>query len=199
MSVTEMVELFSLDGIGKGNAKFAREKLLAFNTEACAAASGERLLAAMRDFLGVNPDSPLNRATDEELKRVLKMNAGMRILREVEEKSRFLFVADEEIEYQADAVEKVLKKNEGQGLKALKDVRNIFAGIAEWNAQRIEEAVKNYCEVSGLGLGKVAQPIRVAVSGTMVSPPIFETVEFLGRERTLKRIGRCLEIVGGGI
>jgi len=196
MSVTEMVDLFSLDGIGKGNAKFARDKLLAFNTEACAAASEERLLAAMRDFLGMNPDSPLNRATDEELKRILKMNAGMRILREVEEKSRFLFVADEEIEYQADAVEKVLKKGEGQGLKALKDVRDIFAGIAKWNAQAVEEAVKKYCEASGLGLGKVAQPIRVAVSGTMVSPPIFETVEFLGRERTMKRMGRCLESGG---
>ena len=196
MTVKEMVELFSLDGIGKGNAKFARDKLLAFNTEACAAASEERLLGAMRDFLSVNRGSPMNRATDEELKRVLKMNAGMRILREVEEKSRFLFLGDEEIEYQAEAVEKVLRKNEGQGFKALKGVREILAGVLEWNANSIEEAVKKYCEVSGLGLGKVAQPIRVAVSGTMVSPPIFETVEFLGRERSLKRIGRCLEIGG---
>jgi len=56
--------------------------------------------------------------------------------------------------------------------------------------------VKKYCEGSGLGLGKVAQPIRVAVSGTMVSPPIFETVEYLGRERTLRRMGRCLEMGG---
>ncbi|MGD0390583.1 MAG: glutamate--tRNA ligase [Tepidisphaeraceae bacterium] len=196
MSVKEMVELFSLDGIGKANAKFNREKLLAFNTEACAGASEERLLAAMRDFLSVNPKSPMNRATDEELKRVLKMNAGMRILREVEEKSRFLFMADEEIEYQADAVEKVLRKNEGQGEKALAAVRGVLEGIGQWNAHTVEEAVKKYCEGTGLGLGKVAQPIRVAVSGTMVSPPIFETLGFLGKEKTLGRIERCLNCGG---
>ncbi len=190
MSVKEMVELFSLDGIGKANAKFNREKLLSFNTDACAAAPEDRLLAAMRDFLSVNPDSSLNQATDEELKQVLKMNAGMRILREVDEKSRFLFVADDEIQYQTDAVEKVLKKNEKQGLVALKAIRDLFVGIGHWNAQAIEETVKKYCETSGLGLGKVAQPIRVAVSGTTISPPIFETLAFLGKERTIARISQ---------
>jgi glutamyl/glutaminyl-tRNA synthetase len=193
MSVKEMVDLFSLKGIGKANAKFNREKLLSFNTDACAAASEDRLLAAMRDFLSVNPDSSLNQATDDELKHVLKMNAGMRILREVEEKSRFLFVADDAIQYQADAVEKVLKKNEKQGLIALKATRDLFAGIAQWNAHAIEETVKKYCETSGLGLGKVAQPIRVAVSGTSVSPPIFDTLAFLGKDRTLDRITRCID------
>jgi glutamyl/glutaminyl-tRNA synthetase len=196
MSVKEMVELFSLDGIGKANAKFNREKLLAFNTEACAAGPEDRLLAAMRDFLSMNPDSPLNRATDVELSQVLKMNAGMRIFREVDEKSRLLFVGDGEIQYQADAVEKVLKKNEEQGLKALKAVRDLFVGIGEWSVHSVEETVKKYCETSGLGLGKVAQPIRVAVSGMTVSPPIFETVAFLGKERTLARIDRCLSTAG---
>jgi glutamyl/glutaminyl-tRNA synthetase len=192
MSVKEMVELFSLERIGQANAKFNREKLLAFNTEACAAASEDRLLAALRDLLSLEPDSPMNRATDEELKRVLKMNAGMRTVREVEEKSRFMFVADEQIVYQPDAVEKVLRKNEGQGLKALKDVRGILEGVSDWNAQTIEEAVKKYCETSGLGLGKVAQPIRVAVSGTSISPPIFETLAFLGKERSVRRIDQCI-------
>ena len=44
----------------------------------------------------------------------------------------------------------------------------------------------------GLGLGKVAQPLRVAISGSTISPPIFESLEFLGRERTLARVERCL-------
>lgn len=191
MSVAEMVELFSVERIGQANAKFNREKLLAFNTEACAAGPEDRLLAAMRDFLSVNPKSPMNRATDEELRKVLKMNAGMRILREVEEKSRFLFLADDQIEYQPEAIEKVLKKNEGQGLRALLDIREALRGVLDWTAHGLEEAVKNYCEKSGLGLGKVAQPIRVAVSGTAVSPPIFESLAMLGKERTLGRIERA--------
>ena len=61
MTIDEMIQLFTVDGIGKSNAKFDRDKLLAFNTEAAAAAAPERLLAAFRDYLSVNPDSPLER------------------------------------------------------------------------------------------------------------------------------------------
>jgi glutamyl-tRNA synthetase len=48
-----------------------------------------------------------------------------------------------------------------------------------------------------LGLGKVAQPLRVAVTGTTVSPPIFESLEMLGKDRTLARIDRCLTVAAG--
>lgn len=192
MSVDEMVQLFSMDGIGKSNAKFDRVKLLAFNTEAAAAATSERLLAAFKDFLAVNPDSPLNGAADADLSRVLGMKKGFRLLREVEEASRFLFLPDDAIAYQPDAIEKVLKKSDGQGLAALRDARQVLAGVAEWNAHALEAALNDYCDQKQLGLGKVAQPLRVAVSGGTVSPPIFESLEFLGRKRTLNRIDRCL-------
>jgi glutamyl-tRNA synthetase len=66
--------------------------------------------------------------------------------------------------------------------------------VEPWKAEAIEAAVKGYCEKSGLGLGKVAQPIRVAVSGTTISPPIFQSLELLGREATLKRVDRALEL-----
>jgi glutamyl-tRNA synthetase len=52
--------------------------------------------------------------------------------------------------------------------------------------------VNEYCGRKGLGLGKVAQPIRVAISGGTISPPIFETLEMLGRDRTLRRVDRCV-------
>jgi len=192
MSVAEMVELFSLDRIGKSNAKFARDKLLAFNTEACAAAPMPRKLKAVRDYLSVNPDSPLNSADDAALEKVLKMNHGFHLLREADEKSRFLFMRDDQIELQGDAVEKVLKKNENQGANALREILAILNGLNSWTAHEIEQAVKGYCDRTQLGLGKVAQPIRVAVSGSTVSPPIFETLEFLGKKSTIARIEKCL-------
>jgi glutamyl-tRNA synthetase len=195
MSMEELVQLFSLEGIGKANAMFNREKLLAFNTEASAAAPAGRMIAAMRDYLSVNPDSPLNGASDAELEKVLQMNHGFHILREVDEKSRFLFLPDEQVEHQPDALEKVLKKNDSQGAIALREVRGVLVGVNPWQAHDIEVAVKAFCDQKQLGLGKVAQPIRVAVSGTAVSPPIFDTLEFLGRERTLARIDRCLAVV----
>jgi glutamyl-tRNA synthetase len=99
---------------------------------------------------------------------------------------------DDQIELQGDAVEKVLKKNENQGANALREILAILSGLSSWTAHEIELAVKGYCDRTQLGLGKVAQPIRVAVSGSTVSPPIFETLEFLGKPSTIARIEKCL-------
>ena len=195
MSMEELVRLFSLDGIGKANAKFNREKLLAFSTEAFGAAPPQRSLSALRDYLKVNASSPLNQASDEDLARVLQMNHGFHVLSEVDEKSRFLFIDDSAIDYQPDAMEKVLRKNEGQGASALHQVRPVLDEVEVWDAPHIEQAVKQFCESKQLPLGKVAQPIRVAVSGTTVSPPIFDTLAFLGKSRSLARIVRCSILV----
>jgi len=192
MTMDELIQLFSLEGVGKANAKFNRDKLLAFNTEASAAAPMPRMVSALRDYLALHPESPLKGATDADLEAVLKMNHGFHILYEVDDKSRFLFTPDDQIEYQSEAIEKVLKKNDSQGANALREVRQVLASIESWKLAEIEQVVKAFCDQRQLGLGKVAQPIRVAVSGSTVSPPIFDTLEFLGKARTLARIDRCL-------
>ncbi len=193
MSMDEMTSLFSIEGIGKSNAKFDRAKLLAFNTEAAAGAAPARLLEAFRQYLDSNPDSPLNGKDDATLERILTMKKGFRTYREVDEASRFLFVSDDQIEFDPQAVEKVLRKNNAAGASALRDIRAVLEGVSQWHAHDIEEAVKQYCEQKQLGLGNVAQPIRVAISGSTVSPPIFQSLEFLGKMKTLARIDRCLE------
>jgi glutamyl-tRNA synthetase len=78
----------------------------------------------------------------------------------------------------------------------LKDLRPVLDQVTQWAAPPLDGAVKQYAEQKQLGLGKVAQPLRVAVSGTTVSPPIFESLEFLGKTRTLARIDRCLAAAG---
>jgi len=196
MTIAEMVELFSLDRIISSNPKFNREKLKSFSTDFFAKAPKERLISAMRDYLKVNPESPLNGATDEQLDKVLTMNVGFHILREVDEKSRFLFQPDDAIAFAPDAIEKVLLKNDRQGLTALRDIRTVLSDAPNWSAHdALEAVVKTFCESKSLGLGKVAQPLRVAISGTAVSPPIFDCLVFLGNEKTLARIDRCLATV----
>ena len=194
LTIAELVELFTIDGINKGNAKFDRTKLVTFATKGNEAAAPDRLLAAFRDYLSVNPDSPLGGASDDDLAKLLAMKKGFRLLREVDDVSRFFYVPDDQLAYDADAVDKNLKKNDGAGLATLRDVRGVLEGVASWSAASCEGAVKGYCDQKGLGLGKVAQPIRVAISGTTVSPPIFESLEFLGKERTLRRIDRCVAL-----
>ncbi|MGF1634836.1 MAG: glutamate--tRNA ligase [Phycisphaerae bacterium] len=192
MTTEQLIELFTIDRIGKSNSKFDRAKLQHFNTEALNEASPEQLLPALKDMLGANDDSPLKTGSDVQLLAVIRMNAGMRTLAEAEAKSRFLFIADDAVTYDPKAVEKVLKKGDGHGLGQLREMATLLAGLEDFSASAVEEAVKGHCETTGTGLGKVAQPLRVAVCGSAVSPPIFDCLAFLGKQSTLARIERCL-------
>jgi glutamyl-tRNA synthetase len=194
MTTDEMIQLFSLDRVGVANPKFARDKLLAFNTEALKSTDPARILSAFKDFLAANPDSPLNKATDAELQRLIQIKPGVRTLRELEEPTRFFFVQDDQITYDPKAVEKVLKKDNAQGLQTLRDLHPLLEQLTDWRAQTIEQIVTTHGTQKGLDLGKLAQPLRVAITGTTISPPIFESLEFLGKPRTLSRLTRCLSL-----
>ncbi len=197
LSMDEMCQLFSLDRIGKTNARFDREKLLAFNTDGIAAASPERQLEAFEDYLAVNPPGPLTELEEGDLMQLLELNKGLRIFRDIETKCGVLYGPDEAVEFDDDAAKKNLLKGESAGLKELAAVRTSLAELTNWTAADLDALIRGWCESRGLALGKVAQPIRIAVTGTTISPPIFDTLAILGRERTLKRIDRALARFGG--
>ena len=196
MSIAEMIDLFKLEDIGSSNAKFGRDKLLAFNTDVCAKAPPDRLLAGLKDFLAANPDSPLKQASDAQLSHILSMKAGFRTFRQVDESSAFLFIPDDQIQYDAGAIDKVLLKQEKQGATVLRDLRIVLSNLTDWTTHTLESAVQSYCDAKQLALGKVAQPLRVAITGNTISPPIFPSLEMLGKPSTLSRIDRCMERVG---
>lgn len=195
MTLEEMVELFSLERIGRTNARFDREKLLAFNTDAVAAAGEDRLLAAYADYLAVS-DSPIGLARpDDATKRtLLKVNAGFRTFADIDLKSGFLYVDDDAIEYDAKAVAKVLAKNENAGFGMLGLLLPRLEAVEPWSVETLESVIKAVCEEREVGMGQVAQPLRVAVSGTTVSPAIYDTLALLGKPRTLNRIRRALAL-----
>ena len=73
--------------------------------------------------------------------------------------------------------------------------RGRLAALPEWNADAIGEALKATAEGLGIGMGKLAQPMRVAITGTQVSPDISHTVYLAGREEALKRIDAALTLI----
>jgi glutamyl/glutaminyl-tRNA synthetase len=88
------------------------------------------------------------------------------------------------------AVEKFLKKNDGIAL--LKEARQLLAGIEVWSGAALDAAVKQFCEQRQLKLGSVAQPIRVALAGVAISPPLHDTLHLLGQNESLRRIDAAL-------
>jgi glutamyl-tRNA synthetase len=122
----------------------------------------------------------------------LKASEGARTLAEIEYKSSFLFVDAEKINYDEKAVEKVLLKNNGEGLLMLEELKKRLLKLQPVSEQAIETMLRGLAEEKQAGLGKVAQPLRLAICGSTVSLPIFVSIDILGIKETLKRVDRTV-------
>jgi glutamyl/glutaminyl-tRNA synthetase len=191
LTLQEIIDSFDPTRFNKTNCLFDRKKLLAFNTEHIKMLSEDALLNRYRDFLKV-VNSPAANADDGKLKKVLKAAHGARTLAEIENKSRFLFIDDDKIEYNQQDVDKVLLKN-GEGLAMLGLLKEKLTALDKITEEAIETLLRGIAEEKQIGLGKVAQPLRVAICGTTISLPIFESIDMLGIDRTLKRIENTLK------
>jgi len=192
MSIEKMIELFSIDRIGKTNARFDRDKLRAFNTEYIKNATRDRLKTVIRQFLEVT-DYPMKNADESMMDKLITLyQPRSRTLVEMAEGSRFFFV--DQPTFDPKAVEKFLKKD--NGMAVLADLEQRFESLEPWTRETIEKSIEVYGQEKNLGMGKIAQPIRVAVTGTAVSPPLAETLEVLGKEATLKRLGNARKVLG---
>jgi glutamyl/glutaminyl-tRNA synthetase len=190
MTVEELIRSFDLTRLTKSNSLFDRKKLLAFNTEHLRIEPPAKVLQHFQAYLQ-EVGSPVLKADDATLARIVKLCEGARTLADIERKSVFVFVDDEQIAFEEKAVQKVLFKD--HGLEILGEVREKLAALEPLTEQGIEEMLRGLAEQRQVGLGKVAQPLRVALCGTTISLPIFDSVSLLGRERTLRRIDLTLQ------
>jgi glutamyl-tRNA synthetase len=195
MPLDELIASFDITRLTKSNSLFDRSKLIAFNMEHLKMLPKDKLLSHFKAYLKVI-DSPVAKANDEALLRLIKICEGARTLVDIERKCRFLFIPDDKIEYDEKAVQKVLMKD--NGLAMLKIVREKLAEMQEFTEQGIEEMLRLLAEQNNVGLGKIAQPLRVAITGSTISPPIFDSVQLLGKPNALARIDNTLAKFGMG-
>jgi glutamyl-tRNA synthetase len=196
LTLQEIIDTFDPSRFNKTNSLFDRKKLLAFNMEHIKLLPADELLSRYKDFLK-EVKSPAAGADDALLKRVLKASEGARTLAEIDHKSRFLFIEDDKIEYDQKDVEKVLLKNNGEGLTMLSELKEQLLKLPTLNEKTIEDMLRGLAEQKQTGLGKVAQPLRVAICGTTVSLPIFESIDMLGLDATIRRIERTIKKFSG--
>jgi glutamyl-tRNA synthetase len=115
---------------------------------------------------------------------VLALRGRSKTLVEMARSSRFLLLP--QVEMNADAASKHLTPD---ARAMLKELAVELRELGDWSRGTIHDGLTAFATARGLALGKVAQPLRVAVSGNTASPPIDETLELLGRDSTLARIG----------
>jgi glutamyl-tRNA synthetase len=184
-SMQEMVDFFDIADVNKSASAFNQEKLLWLNQQHMQRATPERLaqfLLPQLAALGIADVDPAKAAAV-----ALAQRERAKTLKEMAQNSVFFF--QDVTVFDEKAAKKNLTTEAGSVLIA---VRKLLAELPEWRGPDIHGAIEQVAAACAVGMGKVAQPIRVAVSGTAVSPPIDATLEILGRDTVLKRIDRAI-------
>ncbi len=184
----EMVEKFSLERVNKASARFDNIKLDWMNSKYIMESSTESLVTKLYSYIekaGFDTDL----ISKEWLYKLVELY-----------KERFKTLSDfmtqtspffaNEIMYDSVDVEKILKKDNVSSL--LRDTHEKLKEIENFSIEELEGCLKAITKKHGINFGKLAQPIRVAVTGKSKSAGIFETLELLGKEKTLKRLNHAI-------
>jgi glutamyl-tRNA synthetase len=187
-SVNEMIELFDIADVNKAPSVFNTDKLLWLNQHYIKhddPARIARLLSPHMGDLGVDPsqDPPLVDVVAAQQERA-------RTLTEMAEISVFFY--EDFAEYDEKSASKHLRP---VAREPLEKVRAAIADLDSWQADMLHKAVADVAQSLGLAMGKVAQPLRVAVVGRAASPGIDITLYLVGREACLRRIDKALEYI----
>jgi glutamyl-tRNA synthetase len=185
-STEQLVEWFALDGIGKSAARFDYAKLENLNGHYIRHTPDAELLEHFLTFLPHvegGPDMLAVINKPQFLKALPGLKERAKTLVELKTSAAYLFVKRP---LAMDEKAKALLNDEGKA--ALSSVMPVLQGAADWTGPALEAAVKAHAEANGLKLGKIAQPLRAALTGTSTSPGIFDVLEVLGRDESMGRI-----------
>lgn len=184
---------YGFEGMGKGQAKFDRVKLLSFNADTIAELSDEAFAARWREWATSYDPALCERFSAEDMRLLAPaVKTRCKTLADGRSVIGFAFIDDDAIEFDGKALHKALLKGDAKGLEMLKLYRAFLDSIEPFTPEVIEQGVKDFCEQHEVGMGKVAQPIRVAVTGGPVSPPLGQTLAIIGKDAVGARIDRCV-------
>lgn len=178
--------LFDLTDVNKAPAVFDPEKLLWMNGQYLMQMSVDEIYPHLVPFLG-DSVRPI-----EELRGAIELNKmRARTLKDLAVVMEPFLIEDEALTYEPDAVKKYLK---GEGIEArLRDLQAKLVATEPFDIVTSEQALRELAEANSLGAGKYIHPLRLALTGRGTSPPIFDVAVVLGKERTLRRLGRMIE------
>ncbi|MBW3672022.1 MAG: glutamate--tRNA ligase, partial [Acidobacteria bacterium] len=186
LSRTELESRFDLSYVNRSAAVFDVEKLLWMNGLYIGSSSLEELLLHLREHIRFDVDD------EERLARVVELHKSQpKTLVELADAVRPYFVSDDQIEYEEQAARKHLK---GAELKdRIAALREAFSQLDRWTVDSTDSSLRDVATRLEVGAGKLIHPLRLAVTGKGVAPPIFDVLAEMGKERTLSRLDMMLE------
>ena len=183
----ELIKYFNLEQVGKANAVFNAEKLLWLNSEYIKLTPEERLFELVKPFL-VNEGYLKENVDIKWACRAIKsLKERCRTLKELAHAMRYYLL--DYVDIEPKAKEKYINP---ETIPIIKEITEKLAQINDFTQDKIEKIFMDIVNERGLKLGQVAQPIRVVITGSTVSPGIYEVLEIVGKEKTLKRLRRII-------
>jgi glutamyl-tRNA synthetase len=183
-TIEEMIRLFDIVDVNKSASAFNVEKLTWLNQQHMMRAPATRIVPVLRWHLDREGIQTTNEAQLEQI--VLSQRERAKTVREMALNSAFFFRAPTAYDEKA-----VRKHVTAEVLVLLAETSNALDELADWSAPAIHEVISGLAEAKGVSLGKLAQPIRLAVCGGTVSPPIDATLAILGKIESLSRLSRA--------
>ncbi|HEX7112291.1 MAG TPA: glutamate--tRNA ligase family protein, partial [Mizugakiibacter sp.] len=190
-SIQEMIDLFDVADVNKAASRFDMEKLGWLNQQYLKNDDPLEIAPHFEWHLraaGIDPASGPDPADV-----IVALRDRVQTLKEMAERARIWYAPIEQ--WDAKAVEKHLKADGGAAVLAAARAR--FAALPSWTPESVHKAIEAVAAELGLGMGKVAQPLRVAITGTQVSPSIEHTVYLTGQTGALKRIDDAIARAAG--
>jgi glutamyl-tRNA synthetase len=187
-STEEMIEFFDLGAVNRAASAFDLDKLKWLNQHYIKEADPDRLTRLLTDGLKARGIDIAAGPEPQAVADALRERA--QTIDELVDKSLYFYCDFDE--YDESAAKKHLRP---VAAELMSDIRGRFETLEAWQAPQIHDALQACVEAHESKLGKIAQPLRVAVSGTAATPPIDVTLELVGREKTLKRIDAALGFI----
>ena len=197
MTMQEMIEFFSTEGLLRKAAIFDPKKLEWMNGQHLSRVSAEELEAIVNPLLiqaGLTSAADLAARREWWLKLLDLLRVRARTTHDIVRQAATYFT--DVVEYDAEAVAKHWKERDAAA-STLRAVRDRLAE-SEWDGTRMEEALRQLAEERGSSSGKVFQPLRVALVGQLASPGIFDVLLALGREKSLSRLDAAVSYLMDG-
>ncbi|MCH7950367.1 MAG: glutamate--tRNA ligase [Candidatus Dadabacteria bacterium] len=187
-SKTELIEKFTLDNVGKSAAVFNEEKLDWLNGWYIRNKPPQEIAQLVIPIL---KEKGLEVELDEKLIKIIKeLSQRAKTLLDITNTINYFYT--EEIEYEEKAKNKFLK---AENKPVLQDLVDKLSNLSNFNMDETHKVFDRVMEERELKLGKIAQPVRVALTGGTVSPGIFEVMDILGKDEVLKRLNAAIYVI----
>jgi glutamyl-tRNA synthetase len=186
----ELIEKFDLEHIGRSAGIFNIQKLVSLNADHIKESRPEKTAGHLAPFMEERGIDPFEYGEDYFHRVIATLNTRSKTLAEMADGALFYYKKD--IEYDKKAANKFLKPDISDALQKLKEK---IADLDEFTEKKLEGVFGEVMTETGLKLGKIAQPVRVALTGTTVSPGIFEIVEVLGKDEVVNRLDRAIRFM----